>query len=131
MKQVVNSSETKSHADCISADKLIVQSIAKMDTVAFGIAVGSVFGLIIFFATNLLIFKGGESVGQTLGRLNQYFFAYKVNFAGSFLGFFYGFVLGFILGWLTAFLRNLFIKLFIYIAKFKERMTTLNNFLDL
>ncbi len=111
-------------------DELLISSIAKIDRAAFGIAIGSVFGAVIFFATNFLIFKGGSQIGPTLALLNQYFFGYSVTFTGSLIGLFYGFVSGFFLGWFTAFLRNFIIAIYLYVAKFKGRMIAVNNFID-
>mgnify|MGYP003577682900 CR=1 FL=1 len=64
-------------------DKLIVQSLAKLDGIALGVSLGTLFGLVIFFATNILILKGGPIVGPRLGLLNQYFIGYEVTFTAE------------------------------------------------
>lgn len=112
------------------ADELLIQTIAKIDRSAFGIAIGVVFGTGIFFATNFLILKGGERIGPTLTLLNQYFYGYSVTFTGSLVGLFYGFAAGFALGWLMAFVRNFLIIIYLHIAKFKGRIVAVNNFID-
>ena len=54
-------------------DRIIVQSLAKLDGTALGIALGILGGLAIFFATNFLVFKGGDVVGPNLSLLAQFF----------------------------------------------------------
>jgi hypothetical protein len=111
-------------------EKLIVQSLAKLDKVALGISLGTLFGLVIFFATNFLVFKGGDLIGPNLALLSQYFIGYEVTFTGSFIGLFYGFVSGFILGWLSAFLRNTIVAIYLHILKIKGSMSAVNDFID-
>ena len=88
------------------ADDLIVKSLARLDGVALGISLGTLFTLGIFLVTNILVFKGGNEIGPNLKLLNQYFIGYDVTFRGSLIGSIYGFMSGGILGFLIAFLRN-------------------------
>lgn len=111
-------------------DSLIVQSLAKLDGVALGISLGTLFGLGIFLATNLLIFKGGDLIGPNLALLSQYFIGFEVSFAGSLIGLFYGFVSGFILGFLIAFLRNIVVKLYLLVVRLKGSMSAVNDYID-
>ncbi len=113
-----------------AADELIVKSLARLDSIALGISVGTLFALIFFLATNILIFKGGDVIGPNLALLSQYFIGYKVTFVGSIIGFLYGFVSGFILGWLTAFLRNSVVTLYLLALKLKNRMSAVNDYID-
>lgn len=126
----------KSSADSnpINADELageqIVQTLAKIDSLALGVAIGTVFGLGIFLATNLLILKGGEIIGPNLALLAQFFPGYRVTFGGSFIGLLYGFVSGFALGWLIAVIRNIIIKIYLHIINLRQRMAAVNDFID-
>jgi hypothetical protein len=113
-----------------AADELIVKTLAKLDSIALGISVGTLFALIIFLATNILIFKGGEVIGPNLALLSQFFIGYKVTFAGSLIGLLYGFVSGFILGWLIAFLRNSVVAFYLLLLKLKNRVSAVNDFID-
>lgn len=113
-----------------TTNELIVKSLAKLNSVALGIAVGTLFALIIFLATNILILKGGDLIGPNLALLSQYFIGYKVTFVGSLIGSFYGFVSGFILGWLAAFLRNSVVGLYLLSLKLKNRVSAVNDFID-
>ena len=130
MKQSAYAAKSKVSSIGRQENELLIQTFAKIDRSAFGIAVGILFGAGIFLATNFLILKGGERVGLTFALLNQYFFGFSVTSAGSFIGLIYGFVSGFILGWLLAFLRNFVIKIYLHILKFKGRIAAIGGFLD-
>ncbi len=113
-----------------SAEKLVVQSFAKLHRTALGIAVGVLTGLVIWAATAILLVKGGSSVGPTLALLSQYFIGYSVSWPGSLVGLLYGFAFGFIVGWLMAFLRNVFISAYLQVVKLKERFSHLADLFD-
>lgn len=126
-----NQYSTNTIANEISlTDKLIVQAIAKVDRSALGMAIGLLVGLGIFLITNFLIIKEDILVSSYFSLLNQYFWGYSITFTGSLVGLMYGFLTGFVLGWLIAFIRNFVIKFYLYLAKYKERMISVNNFID-
>ena len=60
-----------------------------------GLAVGLLFGLVLFVSTNVLILRGGPVIGPHLGLLGVYFPGYRVSFLGSLVGFVYAFVIGY------------------------------------
>jgi hypothetical protein len=122
--------KTNGNTNLDSTEKLIVQSLAKLDGLALGISLGTLFGLVIFFATNLLIIKGGDVIGPNLVLLNQYFIGYEITFTGSLIGLVYGFVSGFILGWLIAFLRNFVVAVYLHILRVKSSMSAVNDYID-
>jgi hypothetical protein len=64
----------------------------------WGIGLGLVSAMGLFVATNVLILKGGSSVGSHLQLLHLYFPGYRVSFVGSLIGFVYAFVLGYGVG---------------------------------
>lgn len=125
-----STAKTSADTNNITADELIVRSLAKLDSVALGISIGTLLGLIIFLATNILIFKGGDQIGPNLSLLNQYFIGYAVTFSGSFIGLLYGFIAGFIFGWLIAFLRNFSVAIYLNLFKIKGRISAVNDFID-
>ncbi len=127
IKSSVNSNEI--NADELAGEQ-IVQSLAKIDSLALGIALGTVFALVIFLVTNLLILKGGDVVGPNLGLLAQFFPGYRVTFGGSLIGLLYGFGSGFALGWLIAVIRNIIIKIYLHIINFRQKMAAVNDFID-
>ena len=112
------------------ANALIVQSLAKLDVIALGAAVGLLGGLVVFLATNILIYKGGEEIGPNLALLGHYFIGYDVTTAGSFVGFFYGFTAGFLVGSIIAFLRNFIVAVYLNLLRFKSNFSATNDFID-
>ncbi len=87
-------------------DVELSRAIQRLNARAWGIAVGLLGGLGLFTATNVLVLKGGPTVGQHLSLLGQYFPGYSVTFLGSIIGFVYLFVLGYILGRLIGLVYN-------------------------
>lgn len=112
------------------AGEQIVQSLAKVDSLALGVAFGTVFAAGIFLVTNLLILKGGENIGPNLALLGQFFPGYNVTFGGSLIGLLYGFGSGFALGWLIAVIRNIIIRIYLQIINLRQKMAAVNDFLD-
>ena len=111
-------------------EELIVQSLAKLDGKALGIALGLLLGLGIFAATNFLIIKGGHVVGPNLALLSQFFIGYEITFSGSLIGMIYGLMAGFVIGWLIAVIRNFVVTIYIHVFKLKGSMSAVNDYLD-
>jgi hypothetical protein len=78
--------------------KGIESYVVRLNGRAWGIALGLLFGLGLFVATNVLVLRGGHMVGSHLGLLSIYFPGYAVSFVGSLVGFVYAFVVGFATG---------------------------------
>lgn len=125
MKQI-----TPPPATISKTDEIIIQSLAKLDVIALGISVGIIFGLIIFLATNILVLKGGENIGQNLSLLNNYFIGYEVTPIGSISGFFWGFASGFVIGSMIAFLRNFIVTAYVFLLRLKGNLTAVNDYID-
>ena len=83
-------------------------TILRINGRAWGMAVGFLFGVTLFLATNILVAKGGPNVGQHLSLLSVYFPGYSVTFFGSLIGFMYAFVVGYGLGRLIGAVYNRF-----------------------
>ncbi|MCC7308256.1 MAG: hypothetical protein IT173_11875 [Acidobacteria bacterium] len=113
-----------------STDAIIISSLAKLDGIALGISIGLLSGMLIFVATNVLIYKGGEVVGPNLALLSQYFVGYEVSFGGSIIGLVYGMIAGFILGWLIATIRNLVLSAYMFILRLKGSLSAVNDYID-
>jgi hypothetical protein len=84
----------------------LFSGVLRLNAKILGLALGLLFGLAIFIATNWLVLKGGEPIGPHLQLLSQYFIGYRVSFLGSFIGFAYGFALGTLAGALLAWIYN-------------------------
>ena len=113
-----------------ATDELLLKAFAKFDKIALGTAVGLSFGLAVFFATAMLILKGGEQVGPNLELLGQFFIGYEVTWGGAVLGLIYGFVIGFVLGFFLAATRNGFVFAYLVIVRAREERRALQTFLD-
>ena len=74
------------------------QQMTHIHEQGWGIAVGLMLGLGLLVATNLLVVKGGSTVGPHLGLLAVYLPGYNVTFGGSLIGFVYAFVIGYACG---------------------------------
>ncbi len=96
----------KSHLD----KAVLMASFAKMDAIALAAALGSVWGIMLFLATGLLLIQGapeGQEIGPHLRLLGIYLPGYDVSWAGAFLGAFYLLIIGSIAGFVIAALWNL------------------------
>ena len=92
-------------------EEKLFRGILWLNAKVLGFAIGLLFGLAIFIATNWLVIKGGEPVGPHLQLLSQYFIGYRVSFLGSFIGFAYGFAVGTLGGALIGWIYNKIVNL--------------------
>jgi hypothetical protein len=97
--------EKDEQRDSLTEEKLF-SGLLLLNAKVLGIVLGLVCGLGLFIATNWLVLKGGEHVGQNLQLLGQYFIGYRVSFGGSLIGFVYGFAVGSICGGFLGWLYN-------------------------
>lgn len=111
-------------------DELLLKAFARLDPVAFGAAVGMLFGLGVVVLTAALSLKGGDPVGPRLALLGQYFVGYTVTPLGSLVGGLYGVVLGFGLGWLGASLRNFCLRLYLHAVRVRSQISRVHDVLD-
>ena len=87
-------------------EKKLLSGILWLNAKVLGLALGLLFGLGLFIATNWLVIKGGQPVGPHLQLLSQYFIGYRVSFLGSLIGFAYGFAMGTLSGALIGWIYN-------------------------
>jgi hypothetical protein len=73
-------------------------TLLRLNARAWGIAIGAVLGIGLFFATLLLIIEGGPDVGQHLALLGRFLPGYRVTVGGAFIGLGYMFVIGYAIG---------------------------------
>ena len=94
-----------------STQKILSEAFAKLDAVALGTGVGTLFGGGICAATVSLLVRGGNHIGPKLSLLSQFFPGYSVTWTGSLVGFLYGSVIGFLFGFSFACSRNIAMRL--------------------
>lgn len=78
-------------------DLITRAAFARIDTLALAVAMGSVFALLLWSATAMLLLKEtppGTPVGPHLALLANYFPGYTVSWPGSVVGALYAFVAG-------------------------------------
>jgi glycosyltransferase involved in cell wall biosynthesis len=110
-----------------STRKILSQAFAKLDAVALGTAVGTVWGGTICAMTLLLLAKGGDPVGPNLALLGQFVPAYSVTWTGSFIGLLDGFGTGFLFGFAFARARNTAMRLHLGSRKVQRFLTAIPN----
>jgi protoporphyrinogen oxidase len=110
--------------------KVLKRTFARIDKLGFATALASISGLLVFLATIILVFKGGQVVGPRLQLLNQFFIGYSVSVKGAFIGMVQSFLWAFLFGWLTAYLRNFFSAYYIYRLKKIKEFLTFQDFMD-
>jgi hypothetical protein len=79
----------------------------KLQPKALALALGIVWGVILFLVTNINLLQGSQ--GEHLSRLSMIYVGYTFSFVGSIVGLVWGFVSMFIVGWFLAWLYNRFV----------------------
>ncbi len=96
---------------------------------AFGVAIGTAFGVSLFVAT--LVYAAREPADNTgLWLLSQYFRGYSISVAGAFVGLGWGFVTGFVVGWFIVFCRNLVVASSVFLIRPNADLAENGDFLD-
>jgi hypothetical protein len=67
----------------LPTDEKLFSSVLLLNAKVVGLALGLIFGLGIFVATNWLVIKGGDRVGPHLILLSQYFIRLPGNVRGE------------------------------------------------
>ena len=84
----------------------MLKTLARANEQGWGIAFGLLAALGLFFATVILVIKGGDPPGPHLSLLRVYFPGYSVTWFGSVVGFVYAFVVGYAVGRTIATIYN-------------------------
>lgn len=92
-------------------------ALARLDPVALGSAVGIVCGIGLFFATAILLFKGGDPIGPTLALLEHYLIGYRVTWTGALVGMIEATVVGYVIGCVCAWLHNTLMNGYIFFIR--------------
>jgi hypothetical protein len=108
----------------------ILLPFAPMHKRAMGIAVGVVAGALLWFATAILLLKGGYPVGPNLWLLSQFLFGYSVTWVGAFIGLAWGLALGYVAGWSFAALRNLVFRAWLVMIRSRVEKEQYRDILD-
>ena len=116
-------------AQALQAD--LALAFAPLHKAAFGLAIGTAFGAVVFAMTAISVLRGYESQSSfSLWLLAQYFYGYTVSWAGAFVGFAWGMVAGFVAGWFFAFCRNFALAASMFIIRTRAELAATRDFLD-
>jgi hypothetical protein len=107
----------------------LAYAFAPLHKRAFGVAIGTAAGLLVFGATLMYLYRAAD-VGPGLALLRHYFAGYAVSWPGAFVGLLWGFVTGFVAGWFFAFCRNLAMGILIFFVRVRSELTQTRDFLD-
>lgn len=96
---------------------------------AFGIAIGTAFGGLLFVVTLVaVILPDGRA--DVLPLLSEFFAGYDVSVTGAFVGLAWGLFVGFVAGWFTAFSRNLALASSVWLGRTRAELQATRDFLD-
>jgi len=87
-------------------EQALRKTLLRANEQGWGIAIGLLLALGLFFATVVLVVKGGPNPGPHLGLLRIYFPGYSVTWIGACVGFVYAFVAGYAVGRTVATIYN-------------------------
>ncbi len=107
-----------------------VDEVNKLDSVALGMAAGSVTGVVLFLATLGQALVGPSELTPYLDLLGQYFPGFRVSVAGSLLGLVYGAAAGFAAGWAFACARNAAMAVYLAVTYGRAERTFLRRLFD-
>ena len=95
---------------------------------AFGLAVGTTLGAVVFLATAYTLIVPGSS--GLLPLLASYFPGYTVSWTGALVGGAWTAFAFFVAGWFTAFCRNFVIAASVWLARTRAELQATRDFLD-
>jgi protoporphyrinogen oxidase len=111
-------------------DKMPDFALPKLDPLALGISLGMVAGMTLLLATLFLLLRGGDTTGETLTLLAQFYPGYAITAVGSLIGLGYGFFTGFSFGWGYAFLRNAVTALYLVSLHRSAQQSVMRQFFE-
>ena len=121
--------EALSPADERALERDIQVALGPLHKRCLGLAFGVVFGLGLFAATLLHLWRS-PSEPYPLALLSQYFKGYEVSLAGAFVALGWGFAVGFVMGWVFAFCRNVVTGLTRFVLRTRAELAANRGFLD-
>ena len=112
-----------------AASPSLPYATAPMHKRAFGVAVGTMAGVLLFLLTAFHVVAQPEHA-LDLGLLGQYFYGYDVTWRGAFVGLGWGLISGFVAGWFVAFVRNVVVTISVFAVRTRAELEQTSDFLD-
>jgi protoporphyrinogen oxidase len=113
-----------------TVQEVLTQVFVKLDSVAFGSAIGLAAGLILFFLTLSMLLTQSEGAAELFGNLREYIPGYSITLEGSFIALLFGALVGFAGGWGFAFLRNASVVMYMAYIQRRAQIEVLRTILD-
>jgi hypothetical protein len=110
-------------------DRVLAFAFAPMHKRAFGVAIGTAAGLLLF-AVTVASMQLDPADRANVALLSQFFAGYERSWRGAFVGLLWGLFVGFVLGWFTAFVRNLVLAVWLLILRMRADLDASREFLD-
>jgi hypothetical protein len=107
----------------------VMLAFAPIHKRAFGIAIGTVVGVLVFGVTAFHRIANPQDA-LNIALLDQYFYGYAVSWPGAAIGALWGFFSGFVAGWFIAFCRNVALGMLLFIGKTRGELAQTRDFLD-
>lgn len=124
-----NTENTEHTENTENLESKLLLAFAPIHKRAFGMAVGTAAGLIVFLVTVASLLFDPEGRVQ-LGLLSEYFAGYSVSWLGALIGAAWASFAGFVAGWFTAFVRNLAIATWMFVVRARAELHATRDFLD-
>ena len=118
-------------AEAAQVQAELALAFAPLHKSAFGMAIGTAVGVVVFAITAMTLLRGNPEAGSfSLWLLGQYFYGYTVSWTGAFVGLAWGMVAGFVAGWFFAFCRNFALATSMFIIRTRAELAATRDFLD-
>ena len=130
----MESSEPSQKPEEAEADPLPAHAaavIGRLAPNAFGIAVGAVTALALFFLTIVPALRGEQHLASHVGLLSQYLYGYNVSIGGAILGAVYGLMIGYVVGNLFARIRNFGMAIYLRVLWRRAEHNYASDLLDI
>lgn len=129
--EVAEASEPIKPDDVVDAVQgALAQVLPKLDTAAFGMALGIVGGVMLAGLTLFALLPQNSALADSIGLLSQFFPGYAVSYAGALSGLVYGFLTGCIVGMGYALLRNVTTAVYLHSIYRNAQQKSLRQLLD-
>ena len=121
------------HEEGVGSRRLPDQTLAVIGRLApraFGVGLGSMSALALFFITIVPALRGEPHLADHIGLLTQYLYGFRVTVAGALLAAGYGFLLGYLVGNFFARIRNFAVALYLRLIWRRAEQHVASDLLD-
>ena len=110
-------------------ERILTLAFAPMHKLAFGVAVGTALGLLLFVLTLVSVARDPADQAR-LALLSAFIAGYERSPLGAVIGLLWGGGVGFVGGWFAAFTRNLVVATWLFAFRVRRDFAASREFLD-